>query len=234
MARADVATPAFGVKLEFDVDKVLSDKSYFGVVYRAQLKQQAPLAVAVKHVAVKQVLLCSGLHYDRLGKQYVAGGKTWCSTHARRALDPKFHKRRCMPVERFTRECAKMHQLWTLGLAPQVLGYWTERSGPAHYGFLVMQLCDGTVKDVIAKRPLDAAEDALVLEVISRFHGLGYAHGDLKPSNVGVLLGADGRVTSALIIDCATVAKPRRGLKGDVKDDNRRYRRRLKQQSVGV
>jgi serine/threonine protein kinase len=217
----------FGDRLEFEAGKLLSEKSYFGVVFRARLKDDG------SRVAVKQVLLDSGLHYDRANKEYVADGKSWCSAHARKALEPRFHKRRCMPAERFTRECTKMHKLHKLGLAPKVFGFWTERRGPAHFGFLVAELCDGTVKDVITRRALSRSEHELILAVVSRFHDLGYTHGDLKPSNIGVKLDEQDRVSSALLIDCATVRKPKskRGLRAEATDDDKRYRRRLKEQT---
>jgi serine/threonine protein kinase len=193
------------LKREVTLDSILSDDTYHGVIYRGLFR-------GVHKVVVKKVLLDTGLHFDLREGRHHAGvkGPVMSSREALSAFRqvPRdgelFLERRPVPRAKFRREVHSMKRLYREGVGPKVYGSWTERASSVsvpHFAYLVLEECDSTGKQILLKRKFTATEKARVAAAIRRLHNkIQCLHGDLKPSNMGVML-RDGEIKSILWLD---------------------------------
>lgn len=111
-----------------------------------------------------------------------------------------------MSLEAFFKEVDDQIRLRQLGLAPKVYGYGLNREHEIHYGFIVMEKIDCSLKDVCLKRKqtplLSCHEKRVITQLIDDLHQHEMIHGDLKPSNIGVTFGSNDQIKSACFFDC--------------------------------
>ena len=80
---------------------------------------------------------------------------------------------------------SEMHKM---GLGPVFHDAFVVKDYDIHYAFLIMELMDCSLKDILLRRPLSDMEQNMIKETIDKMHNMGIIHGDLKPSNLGVSL----------------------------------------------
>jgi predicted Ser/Thr protein kinase len=99
-----------------------------------------------------------------------------------------------MMREAFQKEIKALEFLSKYNLVPKVYGHCVEdMEFDLHYGFIVMERMDGTVKDLLLKRNLNRREQILVEKTIDEPHKVT-VHGDLNRR---------GRIEKCLLLDCA-------------------------------
>ena len=146
----------------------------------------------------------------------------------------EFKHRRAISRYAFLNEVTELTHLGLLNLAPKVYGYYFSYGAPTfptisqilptsnqyipesksnltcvspiHYGFIVMEKVDGSVKDILRKRALDKSEEKIISEIINQIHQCyGSVHGDLQPSNIGIYLNKKGKIHKACFFDCQKI-----------------------------
>lgn len=200
-----------GPKGVIEVTGIVSTQSQYGVVWQGVF-QGASAAKGAKEapVAVKMVLLRSGVHYDKFLDTLVDGHErpvNHVSHHhplcaAFGLPDTTFHKRKSLTRGQFEWEVKQMKRLAKLDLSPPVYASWLEHDGPFHFAFLITGLCHANGKSVLLKRDYTQREMHLLLAMVTKLHRHRYAHGDLKPSNMGVYLDDKGDIVKFHLLDC--------------------------------
>ena len=199
----------------FRVHGMLSNDSVYGVVWSASLRSDPSVKVAVK-----MVILCNGLHYDRQKKQMAIGrNRVSCRKRGpkgmrcdkiapRHWLLQKFslgsgvlRRRKCMTKSAFGEEVTRTVQMAKIDMGPKCYGHWIELNGVHKFGFIVTELCDSLGRgNSCDKNKVVAMKDG-----IKKLHAMGYVHGDSKPANMCLERDAeDGKVT-VKFLDCARV-----------------------------
>jgi tRNA A-37 threonylcarbamoyl transferase component Bud32 len=151
--------------------------------------------------------LTSGLHYDTKAKHYRNKGKHkphdyFKHDDAAPFLHTHFRHRKALSVDKFNHEVKMIQTMSQLDLAPRLLGSWINQSDyPMHYGFIVMEYLPQTVKGILLKRNLSSAELATLEQMIDQLHQRGFCHGDFKPSNIGVRVNSNGRMSHFRLLD---------------------------------
>ncbi|AYV82784.1 MAG: hypothetical protein Hyperionvirus2_152 [Hyperionvirus sp.] len=186
-------------------EEVVSEGTHYGLVWRGVYDGE--------EVAVKMIQLDSGIHYDQRRGKYFDGGSEIGSrvprVYKRNLGAPFFHKefvgRKSMDKRGFLDEVKAFKNLYRLGLGPKLFGYQVCEIHEIHYGFIVMRKMDCTVKDILVRRDLDRGEVDEIERTIERMHKKGVVHNDLKPSNIGVVLGKSGGIRKCYFLDCQKV-----------------------------
>jgi len=187
---------------------VISRRTAYGLIW---------LGFYRKHPSVtKMIMLTSGIHYDRTAGEYrtpqeqrlsnVDAEKHFVNNERKPFLHQDFMHRRSMTPNAFFAEIDELQTLSKLGLAPKVYGYGVNQEHDVHYGFVVMEKVDCSLKDIYLKRELNHDENKLVHDLIDSLHNEhGIIHGDLKPSNIGVYLNRKGHIVDACFFDCQKI-----------------------------
>ena len=106
----------------------------------------------------------------------------------------------------FFKELDELINLGKLGIAPEVYSYGIHQSSDIHYGFIVMEKVDCSLKDIYLVRELHHSESKIIDDLIHELHEkYEIIHGDLKPSNIGVFLDKNGKVISGCFFDCQKI-----------------------------
>lgn len=172
-------------------DGILSTESWYGVIWNGIYNN-------TEQCVIKMVLLSEGSFED---KRYFL----------RNDRDPfrhkEFYNRRSMSRESFLEEANKQKILNDYGLTPKVYDFWIDdKSFAVHYGFIVMERMDCTIKHILLKRDLTNMENQSIKILINDMHQEHkIVHRDLKPANIGVDLDADQQIRRCLILDCAGI-----------------------------
>lgn len=176
-------------------DQILSKHTTYGLIWKGTFDN--------KICVVKMVMLTSGVcsnNSDSINKYFNHNDKAPFRHR-------EFKNRKAMSREAFLNEAKEITFLNHIGLAPKVYGYWIcDDMYDVHYGFLVMQKMDYSLKHILLKRPLNKSENKLVNDMIDTMHDkFGVVHRDLKPSNIGVNIDKHGEVVKCLVFDCQKV-----------------------------
>ena len=225
------------IKGKLIFDKILSKRTCYGLIWSGSY-DNIPCAI-------KMIMLTTGIHYDKSKGVYRNGDKQVIKNkHVPEAFlsnndDPFQHKefshRRSMTPAEFQKEVDDLKNLSDIGLAPVVFGYGIcDKLYDIHYGFMIMERMDCSVKDIIIRRPLDSDEKKTIEIIINSMHrDHGISHGDMKPSNIGVCLDSNDKVSKCLFFDCQKVKYKRdcsdRKFKDLIKKDVSIYNRHIKQ-----
>ena len=188
---------------ELVLDSYLSTGTHYAVVYKGTWQ---PASGSPQPVAVRKVLLRTGLFYRRKEKRYLLEGRVVDKVEAQRAFARTkdgiyFYEQRSCKQEKFDRFVANTKLAGECGLGPKFFAGWIDKSTDIHYGFVVTGLCDTTLREIMVKRRLSAREASIVQDSILRLHKMGMAHGSCKPANIGVLLDDNGQITKCLFLD---------------------------------
>ena len=115
-----------------------------------------------------------------------------------------FKHKKAMSLDYFNHEVEQLENLANLKMAPELYKSWICNKHDVHYGFIVMEKYDCSLKDIIIKRNLSSEERNMVNKLVAKLHGMGYVHGDLKPSNMGVRMSSKN-IASLCFFDCSKV-----------------------------
>lgn len=182
--------------------KVISNSSCYGLIWQALYNNT--------NVAVKMVVLRSGHYYDHNKGIYKTGHnsddssdsssssdssistneegipKCFQQSDSKPFLHSEFVGKRSMPKKKLVKEFMALSEMHKMGLGPIFYEVFVVKDYEVHYAFLIMELMDCSLKDILLKRPLLEVERNLIKETIDKMHNMGIVHGDLKPSNLGV------------------------------------------------
>lgn len=167
-------------------------------------------------------MLTTGIHYDKINQQYrSADQKIMTESQAEHYFDHNeaipfnhidFRHRHSMSLEAFFKEVDDQIRLKQLDMAPKIYGYGLNREHEIHYGFIVMEKIDCSLKDVCLKRKqsslshlLNCHENRVIIQLIDDLHHQGMIHGDLKPSNIGITFDPNGQIKRACFFDCSKI-----------------------------
>ncbi len=203
--------------------RILSENTHYSVVWKGKYRKQP--------CVIKMIALQTGLHFHKSKERYVVGEQELkVSPKLKKAsqsdlekyftrdakapfLHTRFKGRKSMGLKLFNHEARAMAELaqHQHELAPKVLGTYvaTSPDSPVHYGFLVVEQADCTLKDVILKRDPSKEEMRRAHRLLEQLHDAGYVHGDCKPSNVGVWLDCKQQITRMGFLDCMKVKSKR-------------------------
>ena len=119
----------------------------------------------------------------------------------------EFRHRRAISRQAFLHEVTELTHLGLLNLAPKVYGYYfSDCSAPIHYGFIVMEKVDCSLKEILSQRGLEKSEEEIINQTINQMHqSYGSVHGDLQPTNIGVYLNSVGQINRVCFFDCQKV-----------------------------
>lgn len=202
---------------EIRFKKIISNRSVHGLVWSGIYKNS--------DCVIKMVVLKSG-KYPKKNPDYFKHND----------IDPFSHKEfrdlKPMSEKAFLKECTEYSYLSKLKLSPIMYGYWiTETKNDIRYGFIVNEQLDCSIKDILLKRELNKKEKKLVDKFIDKLHDAGIAHGDLKPSNIGVYLNSKNEIEKCYALDCQKVTRKKNLSKSDfeykINRDNRKYKQHV-------
>ena len=149
------------------------------------------------------VILTSGLHYKNSSK---SNQKFFLHDNRVPYLHSQFHNRKALSNDKFDREVDMIKKLSKIQLGPTLYASWKNKSDyPMHYGFIVMEYFEDTVKGVLSNRDLTDLEMERIKVAIHKLHQHGICHGDLRPSNIGVNFGSEGFIEEVRFLDLAKV-----------------------------
>ena len=199
-------------------DSILSSRSAYGLIWLGRYHQHS--------CVIKMVMLTSGIHYDKKHQTYQSQPPRPSSSHSQTLsqsqlyqyflhndqkpfLHCEFKHRRAMTIKEFLTEVSSLAFLSRHNLGPKVYGYGLNRSHPIHYGFIVMERVDCTLKDLLALRKLKEMEIKLILSTLEQFHQQYHLiHGDLKPTNIGLFLSPNGQLIQRVVfLDCLKIVE---------------------------
>lgn len=173
--------------------KILSNNTTYGIIWDGLFDD--------KPCVIKMVLLSSGAIYNKHNSKYFEHNDETPFKHK------EFKKRKPMTIDAFLHEAKELKNLSHLGIAPKFYKYWicNDRYN-MHYGFIAMKKMDCSLKDILLERSLKKEEQYLVKKMIDKMHNeYGIIHGDMKPSNIGVILDKNYRVKDCVVFDCQKV-----------------------------
>jgi len=178
---------------------IISKNSHYGIIWKGLYKGQP--------CAIKMVILDSGV-YDRSKKNPQGYPKDkenyFKSDDEKPFLHTLFRDRKAMTIEKFDHEVEMLKTVGNSYLAARLLDSWKDTSSyPMHYGFIVMEYLECTVKDILHQRDLNSREIKLIHALINKLHSSNFCHGDLKPSNLGVKLNKEGEIVYLRFLDLA-------------------------------
>lgn len=185
--------------------EIISKRTCYGLIWAGQYNKHP--------CAIKMIMLTSGIHYDKnIGEYMTSSGDMLPEDQINRYFDHNdpipfmnidFRHRRSMTPEAFLSEIDDLIGLSKLGIAPIVYGYGINLSHDIHYGFIIMEKVDCSLKDIYLSRNLSKKENKLVIQAIEQLHDEhGIIHGDLKPSNIGVYLDTNRKIQRVCFFDC--------------------------------
>lgn len=182
--------------------KLLSDDTVYSLVWKGLYND--------KPCAIKMVTLKSGIYYDQLSKKYMDKDGNRCNVKKFRDeevpfLHSEFKDHKAMSIESFNDEVDQLIYLSDKKFAPKFYGYCIYNRQEIDYGFIVMDLVDSSVKQIILERNLTNKENDRIQSTIHKLHKNGIIHGDLKPSNIGAYLDKYGYIDKCVFLDCQRV-----------------------------
>lgn len=191
------------------LNEILSKRTAYGLIWGGTYLEQP--------CVIKVIMLTTGIHFDKNTGLHLNGkGKKISSTEVQQCFGSdgpnpfkhtEFIHRRSMTPDAFLLEANNLIRLNQLNLAPTMHGYgFCNQLFKIHYAFIVMQRVDETLKDIFILRKLKTKEDTMVEEMINKLHQTyGIVHGDMKPSNIGVTLDAEGQIIASYFLDCQKI-----------------------------
>jgi tRNA A-37 threonylcarbamoyl transferase component Bud32 len=189
---------------ELQVDYIISENTHYGVIWVGRYKKTP--------CVVKIVLIDTGIHYDRQYNSYLDNdidissrkAMTYFFDDKKPYLQSKYIRRKSMSMRKFNHEVNMIRKMSIKRLAPKLLGSWVNNTSyKIHYGIIIMEQMTCTLKDIILRRDLEKNERNRVLIKINTLHNYGVTHGDLKPSNVGIICDRYDNIKHIRFIDWA-------------------------------
>jgi hypothetical protein len=185
-----------GVKpVEIIFIDILCNDTTYGLIWNAKYEG--------KTCVVKMIMLKSGLYYDKFtneNAEFYKRDERYPFAHT------KFLNHKAMAEEQFTQEIKELEYLSKNKIGPKFFGSFSINRFGLHYGFIVMEKIDCSIKEVLVKRYLTDEEISLIGDTISLLHNIhNKVHGDLKPSNIGAFVDENGIIKKCVFLDCQKV-----------------------------
>jgi hypothetical protein len=190
-------------------NEVISSRTAYGLIWGGTYDK--------KPCVIKMVMLTTGIHYDKNDRGYQNGHnvkmdskraeKYFLKNDSKPFYHTEFRHRRSMTPKDFFYEVFQLEYLSKVNLAPIVYEYGIcDHLFEVHYGFVIMERIDCSLKDIYLHRLLDNKEEKIVNQAIDTLHRhYGIIHGDMKPSNMGAYLDQNGRVIKCCFFDCQKI-----------------------------
>ena len=175
-------------------EKIISYSSKYAIIWQGIFED--------KSCVIKMVLLNSGeTQNNRINSEYFKSNDDDPFRHK------DFYDKKPMSINSFKHEVDTLYKLHNLDLAPKIYGSWIcNNLYPIHYGFIVMEKLDYTVKQIIQQRSLKDNEKNIIEKTFSKLHeNHEMIHGDMKPGNIGVYLDSNNQIKKCLFLDCSKV-----------------------------
>jgi hypothetical protein len=198
---------------------IISTATAYGVIWDGTYYN--PTTKKTHTCVIKIIVMNTGIHYDKDKNIYCDGNKnivphntlmTYFGKTRRTYSDQLNHHvfkhKRPMSKSTFEHEVTSLSKLADLNIAPKVYGYGysNTQTCPIHYGIIVMEKADCSLKDIYLKRNLKTDEDSIIETLIDTLHKTHkMTHGDMKPSNIGVYLDETGEIIKCCFFDCQKV-----------------------------
>ena len=185
---------------DINFDEIISIDSSFGIIWKGTYKNT--------QVAIKMVMLRKGNYYvfDKTDHDYKKHHKNksyFEQDSSKPFLHTYFLDHKPVHFDTLENEVYSLNKFANLNLAPKLYGYCiNNQPNNIFYGFIVMELLDGSVKDIIMERALTRPEKNIIYELIDIMHiKHKCVHRDLKPSNIGMFLDNNKQIIRCVLID---------------------------------
>lgn len=189
-------------KIQFN--KIISDTTVHGLIYSGIFENH--------RCVIKIMPLSTGIYYDTKKSMYVNGmspvpiDQNEIQQYVNRIKFPFDH---CNPQvfkqirrKMFFKEIHGLKQLYEYGLTPEYYGYCIKIIDNFHFGLILMERKQCSVKDILLKRELKISEMNIIENIISKLHNeCHFVHNDLKPSNICVSLNEMNEIEKCVFID---------------------------------
>lgn len=116
-----------------------------------------------------------------------------------------FKNKKEMSIDEFNHELNQLKHLYKYKLSPKVFKSFICNKYEVHYGFIVMEKYDCSLKQIFKKRAIKHEEEKIIYKMISKLHENKIVHRDMKPSNIGVNLNDEGKIIESCFFDCSKV-----------------------------
>ena len=187
--------------------KLISNTTIYGLIWDVIYKNNISCALKI-------VILDSGIH-RYIDGHYYNNDRRISSYRAHKYFiksdDPFNHEefiyKKAMNEKIFLKESKNIQLLSELDLSPHIYDFGIHREYDIHYGFILMEKTDFSLKDVLHNRNLNKSEYKIISKKIDLFHNLGFIHNDLKPSNIGIYLNDEDSIYKCYIFDCSKVKR---------------------------
>ncbi len=197
---------------------IISYSSSYGIVWKGTYKG--------KPCAIKMIVLTSGDHFDKTNGVYVGNESSFTKKNKVPYLHHYFKRKRAMSKSLFKLEIYNQYLLNNDSLSPKIHMYGkSHHINDIQYGFIVMDLLDKSLRDVIRERKLHEPEKKLITEMFINLHVKKHmVHGDSKPANIGVNLDSKGNIKQVMFFDFRTLKSKKdmteeefdKGVKSDI------------------
>jgi len=166
-------------------DKIISDDTVYAIVWEGRYNNLP--------CVIKMVKLDTG----------VCNSSSDIFTYSNE--DPYRHKdfknKKEMSHDQFMYEVNQLKSLYKYKLTPKVFKNYICKKYDVHYGFIVMEKYDCSLKHVIQKRPITHEEEKIIYKMIGKMHKCGFVHGDMKPSNIGINFDNSDKIMECCLLD---------------------------------
>lgn len=180
----------------------LSTDSAYSLIWSGKYKN--------KKCAIKMVVLTTGNFYDKDNNSYVEDGivivnEPRCFKKDDKVpfLHTKFLKKRAMSKINFLKEIENQKKLEKMNLTPKIYGFFkSHKIKGIQYAFIVMELLDTSLRDLLKIRKISESEEIKIVELIMNMN-IKYRiiHRDLKPANIGIKL-SNNKIHKVYVLDC--------------------------------
>jgi signal peptidase I len=190
--------------LESDIKflNILSTNTAYGLIWNAVYNNTK--------IVVKMIQLKSGdVYYDKDTKQYIGkNGEITTDVYYNNNnnipyLHSKFKHRRSMTIDDFLLEVESGILFSSINLGPKIYGFGISKKFSIHYGFIIMQKLDCSIKDLYIQNnyTISNKDENKIIKTINKLHNTyNMIHGDLKPSNMGIIF-ENSAISKVLFID---------------------------------
>lgn len=170
------------------LDKIISNDTVYSIVWSGKYDN--------KKCVIKMIVIDSG---KTKGKYFKENG-------SEPFLHKEFKDKKSLSPKEFKHEVDAYLKFDKLGIGPKIYASWIHKDYDVHYGMVVMERLDCSIKQILAKRELTHREHDIVNKLIEKLHHkYEIVHGDMKPSNIGVYLNEKGEIKECYFFDCQKV-----------------------------
>lgn len=168
--------------------KIISNDTVYSVVWSGKYEN--------KRCVIKMIVVDSGKTKEKYFKK----------NDEEPFLHKEFRNKKPLSVQDFKHEVNAYLKFDKIGMGPKIYDYGIYKEFPIHYGIIIMERLDCSIKQILIKRELTHHEHDIVNKLIDKLHNKHeIVHGDMKPSNIGVYLNEKGEIKECYFFDCQKV-----------------------------